>query len=182
MKDSQPDWRDGLWARFAALFDGAAPFATRIGTLPDGWRETVEAFCGSLVAALAGEPDGHVRLARMENVRGAMEIELKASAPRWEFKDEIDELAGLATARSACTCETCGQAGKRYRDGVRTLAACPVHMPRAAVELTPNWPAVRIRREIVAGRSRITECKVYDRAGDRFVFATPADLGIPDQP
>jgi hypothetical protein len=181
-KDSTVDWRDELWARRSDLFDPAAPFVTRIGTLREGWRETVQTMCDRLAEAAADENGGHIRIARMENDRGAMLVDWQATAPRSEFAKEIAEIVARASARSACTCETCGRAGRRYRSGDWTIAACPIHMTRGAVEVMPNWPTIRIARGFVGGRSQITTCEVYDRERDRFVVARPIDLGIEDFP
>src|ERR1700744_1796825 len=99
------DWCDELWARHAGLFDGSAPFSSRIGTLADGWRETVETLCRRLTDAVAGETGGHLRITRMENDRGAMVMDWTAAAQRPEFETEIGEIVSRAMARTACTCE-----------------------------------------------------------------------------
>lgn len=179
---TKADWRDELWARRSELFDGSTPFSTGIGTLPVRWRDLVGTLCGRLAAAVAGEPRGHLPISRMEADRAAMTVDWQATAPRAAFEAEIGEIVARATARSACTCAICGSAGKRYRASGRTIAACPVHADRGAVEIATNWPTIRIRRCFVAGRSQIVECSVYDRKLDCFVATSPAALGIKDSP
>lgn len=181
-KDSKADWRDELWARHASLFAPAAPFSTGMGTLPAGWREAVETLCQRLAEAVAGEPGGSVRIVRIETLNAAMEIDVQATSPRENFAAEVDEIAARGSARSACTCQACGRAGRRYRARFLTLAVCPIHTPRAAQAIEPNWPTVRIRREFVEGRSQIVRCEVYDRDLDRFVETSAAALGLKDFP
>jgi hypothetical protein len=92
----------------------------------------------------------------------------------------IGGIVALASARCACTCETCGQPARRYRSGGHVVAACTAHMPRGSAEITPPWPLIRIVRDFVDGRSQIVVCQLYDRDLDRFGDASPADLGIDD--
>ncbi|MGY3449163.1 hypothetical protein [Bradyrhizobium sp. USDA 4353] len=181
-KDSTADWRDELWARHAALFAPAAPFATGMGTLPPGWRETVETLCNRLADAAAGEPGGEIKITRLETVNAALEIDFQAISPREAFAVEVDGIAARSSARTACTCQVCGRAGRRYHAGFLKLAVCPIHTPRAAQAIEPNWPTVRIRRDFVEGRSQIVRCEVYDRTLDSFVETSAAALGLKDFP
>lgn len=180
MSEESSDWRDALWTAHAPLFEGSSPFATGIGTLPQGWRELVESLCGRLTTASG--PAGRVRVSRLEDDRAALHVSWKALAPHGGFEAEVSEMVARSTARSACTCQSCGLVGTRCRIGFSRFVACPLHMPRGAIEITPNWPTIRTTRAFVGGRSRIVACDVYDRGLDRFVAAAPASLGIEDSP
>ncbi|WP_338835129.1 hypothetical protein [Bradyrhizobium septentrionale] len=170
------DWRDKLWTAHAPLFEGGLPFASGIGTLPVGWRELVESLCSRLAAT------GRVRVLRLENDRAALNVAWKTTSPHGVIEAEAGEIVARATARSACTCETCGLTASRYRTGFWMFAACPMHQRRGSVEIAPNWPTIRTTRAFVEGRSRIVACEVYDRGLDRFVAASPAVLGIKGSP
>ncbi|MGX1007057.1 hypothetical protein AB7M69_001414 [Bradyrhizobium japonicum] len=174
------DWRDALWATHASLFEGSSPFATGIGTLPVGWRELVESLCSRL-AALAPEA-GRAKVLRLENDGAALNVAWEASSPHGGVEAVAAEFVARATARAACTCATCGRAGARYPTGFGTLTACPLHMPRGAAKVVPNWPTIRTERTIAGGRSRIVACEVYDRGLDRFVATSAAALGINGTP
>lgn len=173
------DWRDPLWAAHASLFEASSPFATGIGTLPVGWREVVESLCSRL-AALAPAEAGRVRILRLENDGAVLNVAWDASSPHGEVEAVAAEFVARATARSACTRATCSRAGARYRIGFGT--ACPLHMPRGAAKVAPNWLTIRTERTIAGGRSRIVACEVYDRGLDRFVATSAAALGIDGTP
>jgi hypothetical protein len=69
-----------------------------------------------------------------------------------ETKSRIDEAIALAEARSACTCETCGEPGRLYQVSGCFTTTCRAHAP-ADVE-----PVLTER---------------YDRATDSFVEMRP---------
>jgi hypothetical protein len=175
------DWRDSLWTAHRSLFEGCLPFATGIGTLPVGWRELVESLCTRLTV-VATAASGHVRVSRIREDRAVLEVVCEAIPSRPGSEAEVAEIVARAAARSACTCETCGQAGRRYRVGFWMFTACLVHTRRGAIEVVPNWPTIRTERAFVEGRPRIVKCEAYDRGFDRFVASSPAALGIEDSP
>jgi hypothetical protein len=173
-------WHDDLWKRRPDLFDVSAPFASRIWTLGDGWRGVVETLCERLAEVAAAEAGGHLRVSRMENIRAVLNVEWQATSSRPKFEEAIGGIVALASARCACTCETCGQPARGYRSGGHVVAACTAHMPRGSAEITPPWPLIRIVRDFVDGRSQIVVCQLYDRDLDRFGDVSPAELGIDD--
>lgn len=176
-----PDWRDALWADHVSLFEGSSPFATGLGTLPIGWRELVESLCSRL-ATVAPAEAGRLRITRLENDQATLNVAWETNPPHGGVDAETAEIAARATARSACTCETCGLTAARYRTGSSTTAACPMHRRRGSIEIAPNWPTIRTTRAFVDGRSRIVACEAYDRGLDRFIATSPSALGIKDFP
>lgn len=175
------DWRDALWTAHRSLFEGTAPFATGIGTLPLGWRELVETLCMRLTAAATGA-SGRVLVSRLEEDRAVLQVGWETASPGTGFEVEAADAVARASARSACTCSVCGRAGKRYRVGIGVFAACPLHRPLGSIEVSPNWPTIRTTRGFVEGGSRIVVCEAYHRGYDRFVAASPEALGIKDWP
>jgi hypothetical protein len=177
-KSMQEDWRDGVWQRYGEFFDRSAPYSIGIHSLPIGWRELVDTTLDRI--SLVVETDKLARLAihGLSRERGVMKIRWTASTLR--FETIVTDIIDRASARSSVTCETCGDAGVRYRVGDDAVAACAVHRTPGAPEIRPAWPSIRIEREIVSARVTIKSCRVYDRDADKFVDAAPADLGIGD--
>lgn len=57
---------------------------------------------------------------------------------------EIADAIALAEARSACTCETCGQAGVLHQVGGLLMTACVEHAKGKVVPVAPGWENLHV--------------------------------------
>jgi hypothetical protein len=93
---------------------------------------------------------------------------------------EVEEAIALAEARSACTCEICGEPGRLYGGGWLTTR-CVAHADkRPAVETRPELKNIHIVRQVVGGQHQVS-CRWYDRDNDSFVDVDPDSLGIEEE-
>jgi hypothetical protein len=78
----------------------------------------------------------------------------------------------LAEARSACTCEICGEPGRLHGGGWLTTR-CAAHAEgRQPIEARPG-DDIHVLERIVGG-SRRTQRRRYDRENDVFVDVDPS--------
>jgi hypothetical protein len=144
----------------------------------DGWRDLLERCCVRIEAALA-EGDRFI----------AEDIKSKYGTLRFYFgghlsdaaKDRVEEAIELAEARSACTCETCGEPGRLYDRGGWLATACREHARGEPVPVEAGRENLRIVGRLVEGRLRIASCRRYDRDADTFVDVDPATVGTEEE-
>jgi hypothetical protein len=84
-------------------------------------------------------------------------------------KAEVEEAITLATARSACTCEICGDEGRLCTRGGWLATACADHAKGEPVPVKPSLENVHIVWGTFNGHIRILSCRRYDRETDSFV-------------
>jgi hypothetical protein len=94
-----------------------------------------------------------------------------------ETAAKIHEAIALAEARSACTCEECGEEGQLYRHGGIYMTRCAAHAKGQPVAAEPGRENVHIVRAATPDGFRIAPRR-YDRATDTFVDVDPRTLGI----
>jgi hypothetical protein len=161
------DWRIALIEAHPNLFQPPAgrPEAARgYPTCGDGWRDLLERACDRIEAALAG------------GTFGASQIKEKFGSLRFYWHGEVsaEAMAGiteaieLAEARSACTCEECGEEGRLHLDGGTYMTRCAAHAKGRPVPAEPGRETVRIVRTATRGGFRRVPRR-YDRATDSFV-------------
>jgi hypothetical protein len=94
-----------------------------------------------------------------------------------EAEARVDEAIDLAEARSACTCELCGEEGRLHRKGGWLMTRCAAHAEGRAVETELRFENVHIMERTVGGTREVL-CRRYDRATDSFIAVPPGSLGI----
>jgi hypothetical protein len=175
-------WQAALVARYPELFN--QEFNGRITapgypTCGDGWRNLVEIAIGRIASAVAAAPAGSVKIGQIKEKFGCLRLYLDTLKGLPEaICAAIDEAIELAEARSACTCEQCGEPGRLYDKGGYVFTACDQHAQGKAVEVRPGRENVHIVRTLKDGKLSIVSCQRYVREIDAFVDVSPSELGI----
>ena len=156
-------WQADLVARYPALFNQeingrvTAPGYPSVG---DGWRDLVETAIGRIANAVAAAPSGSLKIGQTKQKFGTLRLYLDTRKGLPEATcAAIDEAVCLAEARSACTCEQCGEPGK-------------------VVHVRPGRENVHIVRTLKDGKLSIISCRRYIRETDSFVHVSPSELGL----
>lgn len=175
-------WQADLVARYPDLFNTEIHGETRRPGWPevgDGWRDLVETAVGRIATAVAAEPPGSVHITQIKEKFGALRLYWHGRAGLTDAAPTaVEEAVHLAEARSACTCETCGEAGRLFKHGGQLLTACEQHAKGKAVEVRPGRENIHIVRSLKDGKLFIASCRRYIRETDSFVEVPPSELGI----
>jgi hypothetical protein len=84
----------------------------------------------------------------------------------------VEEAIALAEARSATTCDVCGEEGQLH-DDLWLVTRCDAHAEgRPAVAVEEGFENLRVERTMVGGRVHV-RYRRYDRGTDRFVDVAP---------
>jgi hypothetical protein len=183
MAHTVKDWRIALIEAHPKLFHPSKAHPERVNGYPacrDGWRDLLERACARIEAALA-DGGGTFTARQIKEKFGALRFYWGGTVPP-EVRLRIDEAIALAEARSACTCETCGEPGRLYQISGWYTTSCRAHA-QADVEPVPVKPG-RENVHIVAvakpgGFRRVP--RRYDRATDSFVDVGSGFPGIEDE-
>jgi len=180
--NSNRTWQAALLARYPTLF--IEEFGGRISTpgyptCGDGWRDLVETAIGRIATAVAAAPPGSVGIDQIKEKFAGLRL-------YWHGRNNlpeatcaaIEEAIYLAEARSACTCEQCGEPGRLYDKGGYVFTACDQHAQGKAVEVRPDRENVHIVRTLKDGKLSIVSCRRYVRETDSFVDVSPSELGL----
>jgi hypothetical protein len=166
------DWRIEFMEAHPRLF---SPGSRGYAECGDGWHDLLERCCVRIEAALA---DGDLFTAeQIKSKYGTLRFYWGGSLSD-AAKARVEEAIDLAEARSACTCEICGAAGRLYERGDWLATACPEHARGEPVPVKAGHENLRIVGRLVEGRLRIASCRRYDREVDAFVDVDPATVGI----
>ena len=165
------DWRDDLLQRHPQLFGRAYP------SVGDGWRDLLERALARMAKIVAGERGARVQISQVKEKFGTLRLYYDESGLSDSASAEIEEAVELAEARSACTCDLCGSEGRLQSTGIWLSTRCRAHADGEAVPTAPGWENLLVKRGFVEGKFRVTSCRRYDRATDRFVAVPlPPDL------
>jgi hypothetical protein len=165
-----PDWRQALVESYADLFHpvGASLATPGIPAVGDGWRDLLERACARIRTAIR-DNDTSFRVTQISEKYGTLRFQWEGS-PSPAVASRVEEAVDLAEARSATTCETCGEHGV-LRAGNWLTTRCDVHAEeRSPVEVEEGLGIHQVERRSIDGRWR-TSIRFYDRVGDRFVEA-----------
>jgi hypothetical protein len=177
MTDAVRDWGGDLVDAYPSLFHrpagGSGPSC--YPECGEGWRDLLERACGRIQAAVDGGGGTFT----------ATQIKEKFATLRFYWRGElshdaeanVEEAIDLAEARSACTCEVCGEEGRLHKSGAWLMTRCSAHAQGSPVEIKPGFRNVLVVQRVVGGRSHVS-CRRYDRTADAFVDIDPASLGI----
>lgn len=174
-------WQDRLIARYPDMFRATMAgreYAPGWPVVGDGWQDLVETAVGRIASAAGAFP---VRIAQIKSKHGTVRIYWAAGAVLPDaVADGIEEAIALAEARSACTCEACGDEGRLYAGGGWLTTACTDHARGISVSVKRGWENLHIVRKFSAGSPRVIACRRYIRATDSLVDVAPSNLGIED--
>ena len=141
-------------------------------TVGDGWRDLLERALKRIAAAVARGPAGsRVQIAQIKEKFGTIRIYWDGHKLSKKALAAVNEAIELAEARSACTCEECGNEGRLYDRNGWYLTRCPRHSAGEPVEIKPGWDNLRVVRTVGRGNAGVTSCRRYDRERDVFVEA-----------
>jgi hypothetical protein len=147
------DWRDDLVRRFPALFlDASGQPTGGYPTVGDGWRILLTRCCERITAALARAPAETVRVGQIKEKFGTLRIyvDVQRRVPDG-VREDIREAIDLAEARSACTCETCGDPGWLSGDSWITTS-CDRHRRGPWTRQPKPHDFVIVQRRLVDGK------------------------------
>jgi hypothetical protein len=174
------DWRIELIEAHPDLFhppEGHPEQASGYPWCDAGWRDLIERLCVRIEAALR---DGErIRILQIKEKFASLRCYWSGEvAP--ETAVQIMEAVALAKARSACTCEQCGSAGRLYNNAGVYMTKCTAHAKGVEVPPEPGRENVHLLRW-TPGTSDIYYAR-YDREADRFVIdASPGSSGIEEE-
>jgi hypothetical protein len=136
----------------------------------DGWRDLLERACARIRKAVSAD-GGSFRATQIKEKYGSLRFYWWGRlSPGAAARGE--EAIDLAEARSAATCEICGEPGRLHGGGSLTTR-CAVHAEgRPAVPVDEGFENLHADHRFVGGRWR-TRYRFYDRDADRFVEAHP---------
>jgi hypothetical protein len=178
--NAAPDWRDDMIGRHPTLFGGPSDYRSGRPETGDGWRDLLETAAQRLADSMKAAPGATLRIDQTKQKFGTLRVYTSGNFASYPEAREAVELAiDLAEARSATTCETCGEEGRLYEGiGGWLATACPVHADGTAVPLRPERAGLLIKRRYVGGKLQLLSCRRYVRALDSFVDVDPAEAGI----
>jgi hypothetical protein len=170
-------WQDTLVARHPDLFkvetNGRIPGRP---TVDDGWQDLVERAVTRIAAAVAGAPAGCLQIVQVKEKFGTLRLYKRAGARFTDaMGDAVQEAIDLAEARSACTCERCGESGRLYRDAGVYLTACDTHGRGLPVRVRPGRENLHLCHYSTALGS-VVRLRRYVRETDRFIDVDPSSL------
>jgi hypothetical protein len=170
-------WQADLVARYPALFNqeiNGRVLAPGFPCVGDGWRDLVQRAIERIAAAVSEAPDC-LRITQIKEKFAAIRIywwggpgftDVMAAA--------VEEAIELAEARSACTCEQCGEPGRLYQIAGWYKTACDVHGEGTPVaSRRPNLGNPRITRRLIDGNV-VVRARRYIRATDAFEEVDPS--------
>ncbi|MGY3618444.1 hypothetical protein [Bradyrhizobium sp. USDA 10063] len=172
------DWRVELVKTYPDLFHpvGDPPAAEGWPEVGEGWRDLLERACVRIRAEVDG---GIFHATQIKKKYATLGFYFNGTlSPEAEAK--VEEAIDLAEARSACTCDVCGEPGRLY-DTSRLMTRCAEHAEaRSPVGFQPEFENVHVKEQWV-GNQRIVRRRRYDRETDSFVDVDPGSLGIEEE-
>ncbi|UFW48180.1 MULTISPECIES: hypothetical protein [Bradyrhizobium] len=170
------NWRVELIEAHRDLFDPPADALLAAQGSPEcdaGWRDLLDRLCVRIRTAVQTDR-GTFRFSQIKEKYGTLRVYWDGRlSPEADAK--VEEAIDLAEARSAVTCEVCGEPGVLHGPGWFTTR-CGAHAEgRRAIEAQPG-DDIHVIERVVEGR-RQTLRRRYDRDSDSFVEVDPFTLG-----
>jgi hypothetical protein len=179
MTDAKRDWRVELIEAYPKLFKAPAVGPERARGYPtcdEGWRDLLERACARIQAAVEAG-GGSFTASQIKEKFGTLRFYWRGGVSN---RGEVEEAIDLAEARSACTCEVCGEEGRLHKSGGTWMTRCPAHAQGTAVDAEPGFENVVVARRLVGTRVH-TSYRRYDRAADAFVEVEPGSTAIDEE-
>jgi hypothetical protein len=141
----------------------------------EGWHDLLDRMCVRIRTAVQAD-GGAFKFGQIKEKYGTLRAYWDgALSPDGDA--QVEEAIALAEARSAVTCEVCGEEG-RLRSGAWLTTRCEAHAEgRPAVEPRAGFENMHIVRQLVGSKRHVT-CRRYDRENDVFIDVDPSTLGI----
>ena len=123
-----PDWRFDLIEAHPDLFHplpdnpGVAQASPACGA---GWWDLLERACARIRAAIQAD-GGTLKFTQIKEKYGTARLYWEGALSP-EADARVEEIIDLAEARSACTCEVCGEEGRLHCDGRWLMTRCAAH-------------------------------------------------------
>ncbi|MFB9268014.1 hypothetical protein ACFFWD_33605 [Bradyrhizobium erythrophlei] len=169
------DWRIALIEAHPGLFHPPAGYPQKASGYPwchEGWRDLLERLCVRIEAALyAGET---ILVVEIKEKFASLRCYWCGDVSR-DTAAKIIEAVALAQARSACTCEQCGEPGHLYRHGGIYMTRCTTHANGVEVPPERGRENVHLVRRSL-GTSDVYYAR-YDRESDSFTEVPPPSPG-----
>jgi hypothetical protein len=181
MADRDRDWRADLVTAYPDLFRliGDPPAAQGWPWIGDGWRELLQRACVRIQAAVQAD-GGSFKFSQIKEKYGTARLYWDGGLSP-EAAVRVEEAIDLAEARSATTCEVCGDPGRLYGGGWLTTR-CARHADGGTpVEVRAGFENIHVIRRAVGGGFRIASCCRYDRDADALIDVDPRTLGIEEE-
>ena len=175
---AEQTWQAALLARHAHPFRSGQVCISGYPFVGDGWRDLVEHAVARIAEVLSATTSGSVTVVEIKSKYATLRVYWTGTGLTKPSEDAIAEVIALAEARSACTCETCGDAGVLHQVGGQLLTACGKHALGKPVPVPGGWENVHLVRGTRGGKTALLVCRRYVRASDAFVDVDPAALGI----
>jgi len=170
-------WQSALMVKYPALFsrefDGKQVLCES-PSVGDGWRDLVETAIARIAKIVDGEPSASLTIEDVKSKYGTIRIYYNSTNLSEASITAVDEAINLAEARSACTCETCGEEGRLYENGHWFDTACNLHGRGTPAVVRPGWENLEVSRST---SGKVT-CRRYDRVNDCFVDVDPATVDL----
>jgi hypothetical protein len=138
----------------------------------EGWRDVLERACDRIESALA--EGGAFNVFQIKEKFGALRFYWYGEVSP-ETRSRINEAIALAEARSACTCETCGEPGRLYQTSGCYKTACSAHADVEPVPVRAGRENVHVSYRFVDGK-RVVRARRYIRETDSFVDVDPSSV------
>ena len=141
----------------------------------EGWSDIVEVLIERIAARaprgshridLIGEKHGWLVLG-VQRVQAGLDSDILAA---------VDEAVALAEARSACTCQICGESGVMRDDHGWLATLCDGHARGEPVPVRRGWENIELVIAMTGGHPRASRARRYDRRSDSFVEVDPSTL------
>lgn len=167
------DWRIELIGAHPRLFDPPEGHPERASGYPwceAGWRDLLERLCVRIEGAL---PEGEtIHFSQIKEKFAALRVYWRGDVSS-DTAARINAAIALGEARSACTCEECGEVGKLYQHAGRYQTHCATHAKGAPVTAELGLENVYVARLAAQSGFRV-EPRRYDRETDTFSEVPPS--------
>ncbi len=158
------DWRHALVNLSRDQFASVYP------DVDDGWRAILETLFARIRELMGTDPGGSLQILQIKKKFGTLRIEYSVERLTAPTRKAIRLAVDLAEARSACTCECCGETGVLHNDDGSLTTRCAVHANGYRIRLSPSWQNLYI---IINGSNLRAEYRRYDRDTDSFITLDP---------
>ncbi|WP_426532969.1 hypothetical protein [Bradyrhizobium sp. McL0615] len=144
-----------------------------------GWLDVLDRACIRIRAAV--EADGApFKFTQIKEKYASLRVDWDgALSPA--ATAHVENAIVLAEARSACTCEECGEEGFLHQSGDWLTTRCATHAEGKPVDPRPGFENLHIVRQFAAGRMNAITCRRYNRETDSFTDVDPSELGIEEE-
>jgi hypothetical protein len=173
MTSFSKDWRHELVEFHPKLF-GPPHIANGHLQCGEGWRDLLEIACSRIESAMAHGDS--VKLNQVREKYGTLRIYWTGTVSD-RARILIEEAVALATARSACTCEICGNAGSLHSRGTRLSTQCRQHATGDRVPIRAELENLHIVHAAGPDGASTISCRRYIRDTDTFEAVDSRSLG-----